>query len=106
MNCESHLNDSLVLVAYGLEPGGARRMQWENRIHKELAPTLRENMGDNQAAVIVICEPKVFDARGNGGGEVCPTITGEHQNRVTDYTAIVVTTHSPASGSTLNEQGH
>ena len=29
-------------------------MEWENRIHKELAPTLRENMGDNQASVIVL----------------------------------------------------
>ena len=32
----------------------------------------------------------VYDARGNGGGRVCPTITGNHQNRVTDYTAIVI----------------
>ena len=33
---------------------------------------------------------KIFDARGNGGGGICPTITGDHQNRITDYTAIVV----------------
>ena len=32
----------------------------------------------------------VFDARGNGGGIISPTITGDHQNRITDYTAIVV----------------
>jgi len=32
----------------------------------------------------------VYDARGNGGGGVAPTITGDHQNRITDYTAIVV----------------
>ena len=32
----------------------------------------------------------VFDARGNGGGQVSPTITGDHQNRITDYTAIVL----------------
>ena len=32
----------------------------------------------------------VFDARGNGGGGVSPTITGGHQDRITDYTAIVV----------------
>ena len=25
-----------------------------------------------------------------GGGSVAPTITGDHQNRITDYTAIVV----------------
>lgn len=32
----------------------------------------------------------VFDARGNGSGGVSPTITGDHQNRITDYTAIVL----------------
>jgi hypothetical protein len=31
-----------------------------------------------------------YDARGNGDGGVAPTITGDHQNRVTDYTAIAV----------------
>ena len=25
-----------------------------------------------------------------GGGEICPTITGDHQDRVTDYTAILM----------------
>lgn len=32
----------------------------------------------------------IYDARGNGGGGISPTIAGDHQNRVTDYTAIVV----------------
>ena len=32
----------------------------------------------------------VYDARGNGKGTISPTITGDHQNRITDYTAIVV----------------
>ena len=32
----------------------------------------------------------VFDARGNGNGETVPTITGDHQNRVSDYTCICV----------------
>lgn len=35
----------------------------------------------------------VFDARGNGGGITAPTITGNHQDRITDYTAIVVERH-------------
>ena len=34
----------------------------------------------------------IFDSRGNGGGMTCPTLTGDHQNRITDYTAIVVMT--------------
>ena len=25
-----------------------------------------------------------------GGGGIAPTVTGDHQNRITDYTAIVV----------------
>ena len=33
----------------------------------------------------------VYDARGNGDGETSPTLTGDHQNRVTDYTAIAMT---------------
>lgn len=32
----------------------------------------------------------IYDARGNGDGNTCPTITGDHQNRITDYTAICV----------------
>lgn len=32
----------------------------------------------------------VYDARGNGDGMKAPTLTGDHQNRVTDYTAICV----------------
>ena len=32
----------------------------------------------------------IYDARGNGGGIIAPTITGNHQDRITDYTAIVV----------------
>ena len=32
----------------------------------------------------------IYDARGNGDGGVSPTITGDHQNRITDYTAVVV----------------
>ena len=31
-----------------------------------------------------------FDARGNGDGAIACTITGDHQNRVTDYTALAV----------------
>lgn len=33
---------------------------------------------------------RVFDARGNGDGKIVPTITGDHENRITDYTSIAV----------------
>lgn len=36
------------------------------------------------------CMPiMICDARGNGDGQICPTITGDHQDRITDYTAVV-----------------
>lgn len=34
----------------------------------------------------------VYDARGNGDGKTVCTLTGDHQSRVTDYTAIVMAT--------------
>lgn len=37
---------------------------------------------------------KVFDARGNGDGKTVPTITGDHESRVTDYTAIITERHT------------
>lgn len=35
-------------------------------------------------------QPVVYDGRGNGDGKVVPTITGDHENRITDYTAIAI----------------
>ena len=32
----------------------------------------------------------VYDARGNGDGQIVPTLTGDHESRVTDYTALAV----------------
>lgn len=48
----------------------------------DASPPLTESMYKDPHAV--------YDARGNGNGETAPTITGDHQNRVTDYTAICV----------------
>lgn len=39
---------------------------------------------------------KVFDARGNGDGKIVPTITGDHESRITDYTAIAVDLYNGA----------
>lgn len=33
---------------------------------------------------------RVWDARGNGDGDINPTITGDHNNRITDYTTLLV----------------
>lgn len=43
-----------------------------------------------------------YDARGNGDGKVVPTITGDHNNRLTDYTAVVCETYARnSSGNDL-----
>lgn len=34
---------------------------------------------------------KCFDGRGKGNGDIAPTLTGDHNNRVSDYSTIVVT---------------
>lgn len=40
----------------------------------------------NQGANIVL---ECYDARGNGDGDTVPTITGDHNSRITDYTAVI-----------------
>lgn len=32
----------------------------------------------------------VYDARGNGDGSIVSTLTGDHENRITDYTSVIV----------------
>ena len=34
--------------------------------------------------------PVVYDCRGNRSGDIVPNLTGDHENRVTDYTAVCV----------------
>lgn len=53
----------------------------------DVTATLRSQEHGHQPVVLV------YDARGNGGGRIAPTITGDHQNRITDYTAIVLERH-------------
>lgn len=68
-----------VLGVIVFEPGAATRVG--GHVYENIAGTLRAIPGDNQQVV-------VYDARGNGDGETVPTITGDHNNRVTDYTAL------------------
>jgi len=52
------------------------------------APTLSSGTAEGKNIVPSIL--LVYDARGNGDGLICPTITGDHENRVTDYTALAI----------------
>ena len=50
---------------------------------EQTACTLNSNVAGLEPTV-------VYDARGKGNGFISPTLTGDHQNRVTDYTALCV----------------
>ena len=50
----------------------------------EVTATLRAEMHSWSPIVLV------YDERGNGGGGVCPTITGSHEANISDYTALVL----------------
>ena len=74
-----------------------------NQIHATvtqtgICPTLPASMGLGGVYVAMVTERKIFDARGNGDGQIVPTITGDHENRITDYTAIAI------ERKTFNEQ--
>ena len=45
------------------------------------------NPSKNQGGIAIV---ECYDARGNGDGKTCPTIIGDHENRITDYTAVCV----------------
>lgn len=44
--------------------------------------------------------PLIYDARGNGDGKVVCTLTGDHESRITGYTAIVIETGQASAAAT------
>lgn len=52
---------------------------------KECATTLAAQCSGTELTVCVKC----YDARGNGDGQTVSTLTGDHENRITDYTSVV-----------------
>ena len=66
-----------------------------NQVHATVSqtgicPTLPASMGLGGGYVPMVTERKIFDARGNGDGQIVPTITGDRESRITDYTAFAV----------------
>lgn len=60
--------------------------------NEELSATLqaKDNGGQSLNYINPVAEPFIYDARGNGDGITSPTMTGDHNSRVTDYTAITL----------------
>ena len=73
-------NFNAVIQPIAIDMGGGKSSV---DVHIDRSPTLTTTHYGEPAVV--------YDARGNGNGEVAPTMTGDHQNRVTDYTGVVVT---------------
>lgn len=96
LRAEAHGNLPCVIsTAYSFDSLASNSMKSKNP-HSgcravEIAKTLDTTYPDpskNQGgiAIVQVC----YDARGNGDGKTAPTITGDHNNRVTDYTALSV----------------
>ena len=56
----------------------------------KVSKTITSAATDSDHIPCVIC----YNARGNGDGKTVPTITGDHNNRLTDYTAVVCETYA------------
>lgn len=53
-------------------------------VESEIGSTLLAHLAVEPRGIVA------YDARGNGDGKIVPTLTGDHESRVTDYTALVV----------------
>ena len=100
-------------VAYAAESGENFQpvVLESNQIHATvtqtgICPTLSASMGMGGGYIPMITDRKVFDARGNGDGKTVPTITGDHESRRTDYTAIVTEERSITSYGIGNGQAN
>jgi hypothetical protein len=58
-------------------------------IEDDISPTVSVKWHKGAADTPLVCEAKTWDARGNGEGDVVSTLTGDHENRITDYTSIL-----------------
>lgn len=87
-------NDSLVFSFDSLSSNSMKSSNPHSGCRSvKIAKTLDTSTQDpskNQGGIAVI-EKYVYDTRGNGDGETVPTITGDHNNRVTDYTCLAIT---------------
>lgn len=66
---------------------------WQSAGFKDRAGAKSGSIGyeiEKSPTLLAGMVPSIYDARGNGDEKTAPTITGDHNNRVTDYTACVV----------------
>ena len=69
----------------------------------EVSGTVQAHFGTGGGNVPIVCEDQVesYDARGKGNGTVTPSLTGDHERRVSDYTALVCYGMSPYDSNAM-----
>lgn len=101
IDCRNMVGNEEVSATLQAKSNGGQSLNYQNPVvyrnggygdMVEGVGTLRANGGDAGGGPRV-SSLSVFDARGNGDGAIAPTMTGDHENRVTDYTAVLVERH-------------
>ena len=90
-----HFGDPCHPLAATAHPPAAVCIDCRNMVaNEEVSATLQAkgNGGQSLNYINPVAEPLIYDARGNGDGDgiTSPTMTGDHNSRVTDYTAIIL----------------
>lgn len=87
---------NVVVEAAGFKAGQsmAGGIGWQ----EECAATLAAQCSGTEPTVCVKC----YDGRGNGDGRTVSTLTGDHENRITDYTSVVVERAYSLQGNTID----
>lgn len=88
-----HFGDPCHPLAATAHPPAAVCIDCRNMVaNEDVSATLQAkgNGGQSLNYINPVAEPLIYDARGNGDGITSPTMTGDHNSRVTDYTAITL----------------
>lgn len=94
-NCSAG-NDRVVGRAFCISGNTVDRETNQNGTGVRENGSFTVNTVDRHAVAYSIIRPVVYDARGNGDCRIVPTITGDHESRITDYTAIAVDLYNGA----------
>lgn len=112
--CETKVNDTLNIFDNGevrtptliVQPLAVESHAQDARYNVGYVnQTLGSNMEHDPANGGLVIEPLIYDARGNGDGSVCGTITGIHQSFISDYTAIALENRPQDSRIKIKEDG-
>ena len=91
---DSEIGRTVSVTCYESHPMDSRITELDD----DISPTVSVKWHKGAADTPLVCEQenlstnfvKTWDARGNGDGTTVSTLTGDHENRITDYSSVVV----------------